>query len=240
MIKSPHIHSRHNHFCGAIWAAVHRAGRTMKQRFFVVQEPGHRRWLVTDRRFVQKMRCKVLFAVKSFRSMRQRVRACLRAQQAIDRWREALYREIAAGNTRCIPPKSSDHTREWLLQRAARENNTPTMTLLLNAGADANHGAGKALRIAVHRRHGDAIITLIEAGASILSTRCLTYFPEIYGTPRSWKIFLALLIVVIKKADLDESLPIFDELAEIAREPAFRPAIKDLATKYPALTAKLL
>jgi hypothetical protein len=114
------------------------------------------------------------------------------------------------------------------------------MTLLLNAGADANHRAGKALRIAVHKRHGEAIITLIEAGASILSTRCLTYFPEIYGTPRSWKIFLAFLIGFIKNASLNDNLPAFSELAEIAREPAFRPAIENLAVRYPALTGKLL
>jgi hypothetical protein len=114
------------------------------------------------------------------------------------------------------------------------------MTLLLNAGADANHGAGKALRIAVHKRHGDAIITLIEAGASILSTRCLTYFPEIYGTPRSWMYFFNRLIRFIKNAGLDENLPVFSELAQIAGEPAIRPAIEDLATQYPALTGKLL
>jgi hypothetical protein len=68
----------------------------------------------------------------------------------------------------------------------------------------------------------------------------LTYFPEIYGTPRSWKTFLPLLIGFIKNAGLGENLPVFAELAEIARESAFRPAIENLATKYPVLTEKLL
>ena len=241
MLKSPHIHSRHNLFCGAIWAAVHRAGRSRKQRFFVVQEPGQRRWLVANQLFITKTRCKSVFKVSSYRTHAQRARACANAHMAMDTWRLSLYQKLGAtGDPRWIPRRSGDHNQEILLEMAARHNDTSVIALLIRAGADVNYNAGKALRIAVLHDHEDAITTLLASRASIISTRSLIYGPQFFGTPISWMYFFNRLIVVITKSDLDESLPIFDELAEIAREPAFRPAIKDLATKYPALTAKLL
>ena len=241
MIKSPHIHSRHNHFCGAIWAAVHRAGRTMKQRFFVVQEPGHRRWLVANQQFIKETRCKSVFKVSSYRTPVQRVRACGNAHKAMDAWRLSLYQKLAAtGDPRWIPRRSSDHSQEILLEIAARHNNTSVMALLIRAGADVNHNAGKALWIAVLHDHQDAITTLLASRASILCTRSLLYRPQLSVTPRSWMQFLNHLIGFIKNAGLDENLPAFDELNALAREAVFRPLIEDLATRYPTLSAKLL
>jgi len=52
--------------------------------------------------------------------------------------------------------------------------------------------------------------------------------------------FLNHLVGFIKNAGLDEGLPAFDELNELAREAVFRPLIEDLATRYPTLSAKLL
>ena len=241
MTKSPHIHSRHNHFCGAIRAAVHHAGQSKKQRFFVVQAPGKRRWLVVDQQFIFETRGKSVFKVSSYRTRAQHARACSHAHMAIDTWRLALYQKLAAtGDPRWIPRRSSDHSQEILLEIAARHNNTSVIALLIRAGADVNYNAGKALRIAVLHDHEDAITTLLASRASILQTRSLIYRPQMSVTPRSWMYFFNRLIGFIKNAGLDENLPAFSELAEIAREPTFRPAIENLATKYPALTGKLL
>ena len=241
MVKSPHILSRHNHFCGAIRAAVHHAGQTKKQRFFVVQAPGKRRWLVVDQQFIFETRGKSVFKVSSYRTRAQHARACSHAHMAIDTWRLALYQKLAAtGDPRWIPRRSGDYNQEILLEMAARHNNSSVIALLIRAGADVNHNAGKALWIAVLHDHKDAITTLLASRASILQTRSLIYRPQMSVTPRSWMYFFNRLIGFIKNAGLDENLPAFDELNALARETVFRPLIEDLATRYPTLSAKLL
>ena len=51
---------------------------------------------------------------------------------------------------------------------------------------------------------------------------------------------LRRLVAVMHDAELNENLPVFDDLAELARYPEIRPIIQDLVTHYLALTSNLL
>jgi hypothetical protein len=230
--------STHNHFVGAVWAAV-RFAQTMRNNCFrVVRLPGQKRWSVVNRRITKQP---AAFTIKSYRSYSQHKNACAAAGDAIKKWREALYREFTStGSTKCIPRRVGNDTHEHLLVMAARKNNATAMTLLVQAGVNVNHAAGEPLRIAVHRKHHPSLLVLLKAGASVQVTRGLLYAPESYGTQRKWRGFLARLVTLIKNAKLDSSLPMFDDLVEIAQEPECRAAVLELAEHYPQLLARIL
>ena len=123
---------------------------------------------------------------------------------------------------------------------AVLKNNATAVELLLKASADANYDAGKPLRIAVRHDHHEVVLALLKGGASINATRELHFTPQFIGTSKTWQTFLAKLVGHIKFAGLDETLPVFDELAEIAQEPACRRIVQELTEQYPRLLAKLL
>lgn len=240
-MKPTKITSSHNHFCGAVWAAVHCAQKTRNNCYRVVQMTGQKRWSVVNKHYCQTTRRKAAFTVNSYRSHADHVQACDQAGNAIKKWRTALYREfVSLGNAKCIPRRMGNHTHEQFLKMAARKNNAAAIMLLITAGADVNHNAGMALRMAVHRNHQASVIALLNAGASVQTTRDLLFAPQIYGTARRWMALLVGLVTLIKDAGLNENLPVFDELAQIAHEPACRPVIIELASNYPKLLAKLV
>jgi hypothetical protein len=79
-----------------------------------------------------------------------------------------------------------------------------------------------------------------KGGAFISATREVIYAPRHYGSPKRWLSFLACLVGHIKTANLDEDLPLFDELVEIAQVPECRTVVRELSKYYPSLLAKLL
>jgi hypothetical protein len=85
-----------------------------------------------------------------------------------------------------------------------------------------------------------AVLTLLRAGASVQVAFQLGFTPQLYGSPRSWFDFLEDLICIIADANLDEGLPVFRDLAKMAGDPACRPLVGRLTTKYPSLLAQLL
>ena len=236
-MKRTKIISSHNHFIGAVWTAVHCAQKTRNQCFRVVQLPRQQRWTVVTG---QATKQKAAFTVKSYHSRAEHKIACTAAGDAIKKWQNSLYQEFTTtGSTKCIPRRISNETHEQLLLMAVLKNHAIAIAQLVLAGANVNYRAGNPLRIAVQRNKRVSALALLNSGASIKATQYLLYSP-FYGRPKRWQSFLAALVGHIKTAELDENLPMFVELAEIAQEPACRRIVMDLAGKYPGLLAKLL
>jgi hypothetical protein len=224
-----------------VWAAVNSARTVRNNRFRVIQIESQKWWTVVDQQFCMAAKQKVAFDVKSYRSDREHTIACRKASATVRKWQESLYRIVAkTGDTKCIPGHFRDNTHEQLLKIAVYKNNVAVIEMLIRADADLNYAAGRALRIAVHRNHQASVLALLKGGAFIHATRDVIFAPRHYGSPKRWLSFLANLVGHIKTAKLDEDLPLFDELVEIAQEPACRPAVLELAKYYPTLLAKLL
>jgi hypothetical protein len=230
------IVSAHNHFIGAVWAAVHNAQKSRNKYFHVVRLPGKKRWSV-----VGGPNGKASFTIKSYHGRPGHIMACTAAGEAIRRWETKLYKElIATGKTTHIPRRVNNNTHENLLKMAVVKNNATAVAQLIGVGADVNYHANSLLRIAVRHNHQESVLALLRGGASIKTTQKLHFIPPIYGPPKQSLMFLERLVGHIKFAGLDENLPIFDELAEIAQEPACRKIIEGLTGPYPRLLAKLL
>lgn len=233
-MKNKKTISSHNHFIGAVWAAVHCAQKSRNNKFRVVQLPGQKRWSVVDQQFCLEPTLKVAFAVKSYRTKREHITACGKAGTAIRKWQEVLYREFTStGDTKCIPCRAYNNTHEQLLLIAVKYNNPTAVELLIKAHADVNYATGRPLRTAVKHNHQAVVLALLNAGASIKTT-------EYFSTPKRWTAFLANVVAILKTANFDENLAVFDELAEIACDPACRPTVLELAQYYPSLLAKLI
>ena len=230
--------SAHNHFIGAVWAAVHYAQKTRTKCFCVVRLPSQKRWSVV---IGQTSKQKAKFTVHSYRRRAGHRITCAAAGVAIRKWEQALYKElVATGKTKHIPRRVGNNTHEHLLKMAVLQNNVNAVDLLIGVGADANYDVGKPLRIAVRHNHQALVLSLLKGGASVKAMRKLLYAPQFSGTPKRWLDFLTALADMVKHAGLDENLTFFDELVEIAQEPASRKIIGGLTGQYPRLLAKLL
>ncbi len=120
---------------------------------------------------------------------------------------------------------------------AVLKNNATAVALLIKAGADVNYHANSPLRIALRHNHQESVLALLKGGAAIKAPQKYDFIPH---PPKQWLVYLECLVGHIKFASLAENLPVFDELVEIAQEPAYRQIIKGLTGQYPRLLAKLL
>lgn len=227
------IISAHNHFIGAVWAAVHYAQKSRNKCFQVVRLLGNKRWSV-----VSGSKQKASFTIKSYHSRASHNIACRAAGEAIRKWEQALYKElVATGKTKHIPRRIGNSTHEHLLKMAVFQNNAAAIAQLIGVGADVNYHANSLLRVAVRHNQHEAVLALLEGGAVIKAQQKYDFIPH---PPKQWLVYLECLVGHIKFASLAENLPVFDELIEIAQEPACRKIIEGLTGQYPGLLAKLL
>jgi hypothetical protein len=164
--------------------------------------------------------------------------ACRKAGTAVRKWQERIYSKASTGDLSCLPAK--DNIRAAILCLAVQKDDTAAITALCQAGVDVNSGNGRALRRAVRTHRPQAVLTLLQAGASVQVAFQLGFTPQLYGSPGSWFNLVEDLICIIADANLDEGLPVFRDLAKMAGDQACRPLIVRLTTKYPSLLAQLL
>ena len=232
-MKPSKIFSAHNHFTGAVWAAVHYAQKSRNKYFHLVLLCGRKRWSV-----VGSTKHKASFTIKSYHGRSGHTVACRAADDAIRKWETKLYKElVATGKTKHIPRRIGNSTHEHLLKMAVFQNNAAAIAQLIGVGADVNYHANSPLRIALRHNHQESVLALLKGGAAIKAPQKYDFIPH---PPKQWLVYLECLVGHIKFASLAENLPVFDELVEIAQEPACRKIIEGLTGQYPGLLAKLL
>jgi hypothetical protein len=182
---------------------------------------------------------KAQFKVKGYLDHEpEHLTACRKAGTAVRKWQERIYRKAATGDLSCLPAK--DNIRAAILCLAVQKNDTAAITALCQAGVDVNSGNGRALRRAMRTHRPQAVLALLQAGASAQIVFQLSFTPQLYGSPGLWFNLMEDLVCIIADANLDEGLPVFRDLAKMAGDSACRPLIVRLATKYPSLLAQLL